>query len=168
MEGADRSGAREVVLTEAGYQQGSRRRRSRRLGRVARLEDRVRDRALSYIRDGRDPGRWQHAADRRRRGQILAKLEAELTGPPRAAVKIRPPLRTTTPLRQGDIVSHRKADAGLVILRVVAVVGDDRDNNPIVGVADWTGPAVPTNAGALRARGPSELALPVQPSERRS
>jgi hypothetical protein len=128
--------------------------------RVGRLEPRVRQRALDIISSGEDLQRWESAIDRRKRAKVLAKLQAELLSPQRPLVKIAPPLRTTTPLQTGDAATYRLDDGRMVILRVVGVVGDERDNYPIVEVADWIGePPVPDPAG-VPGRGPVRMGFP--------
>jgi hypothetical protein len=122
--------------------------------KVGRLEDRVRDRALAIIRDGGDLARWQNAAERRRRSQVLLKLEMDLLSPPRPVSKVQAKLRTTTPLRRGDVATYRLTDGRLIALRVLALVGDERDNYPIVDLADWVGTQIPANAAELPARAP--------------
>lgn len=122
--------------------------------KLGRLEDRVRNRALAAIRAGGDLARWEHVAERRRRSQVLSKLEQDLLSPPRPVSKVPAKLRTTTPLRRGDVASYRLTDGRLVVLRVLGVIGSERDNYPIVDVADWVGTQVPANAGDLPARAP--------------
>ena len=107
--------------------------------RVGRLEERVQQRAIDIITSGQDVHRWESPADRRNRAKALDKLHTQLVSPQRAPVKVRPPLRTTTPLRTGDAATYTRHDGRMVILRVVGHVGDDRDNYPIVEVADWIG-----------------------------
>ena len=120
--------------------------------RTGRLEDRVRERAEEVIRSGRDVLRWDTESDRRARARVLAKLQSDLDSPQRHPVKVRPRLRTTTPLRPGDAITYRLTDERLVLLRVVFRVGDDNDNYPIVEVADWVGLSSPAAPGSLQTR----------------
>ena len=90
-----------------------------RLGRhsveVGRLEDRVRDRALTLIASGEDLERFGHdprLLERRRR--VLAKLGAQLGSPQRSPTRIRKPFRSTSPVGAGRCLllvrpAHRQA-----------------------------------------------------------
>jgi translation initiation factor IF-1 len=115
--------------------------------KVGRLEPRVRDHALEVIRTGQRLDRWPTGAQRRARASVLTKLAAQLDSPQRAPVRIRRRFRATTSLVRGDAVTYRLSDGRLALLRVVYRHGDDRENCPIVEVADWLGTSTPDPAG---------------------
>jgi hypothetical protein len=125
--------------------------------RTGRLEPRVRDSALELIRSGEGLDGWPSPAQRRARARVLEKLEAQLTSPQRAPVRIRPQLRTTMPLVPGDAVTFRLTDGRLTLLRVVHCEGDD---DPTVEVADWLGDVPPANPAGLPFRVLEEAQLP--------
>ena len=106
--------------------------------KVGRLEDRVRDRALTLIASGEDLERFGHdprLLERRRR--VLAKLEAQLGSPQRSPTRIRKPFRSTSPVGVGDLFWFALPTGRRILLRCVAVTGDERDNYPTVEVFDW-------------------------------
>jgi hypothetical protein len=121
--------------------------------RVGRLEDRVRDRALSIIASGEDLARFEHDArllkDRRK---VLGGLTERLATPQRALVRIRPPFRSQSPVAVGDVFSFELPDGRSAYLRAVDVTGDERDNYPTVEVLEWAGPGTPADPAWMRAR----------------
>jgi hypothetical protein len=120
--------------------------------RVGRLEDRVRDRALTIIDSGDDLARFGH--DRRlagRRRIVLDRLREEITSPQRAPARIRAPFRSVSPVAVGDVF-WVNVTGGRVLLRCVAITGDERDSYPTVEVLDWLGPDAPPDPAVLEAR----------------
>jgi hypothetical protein len=122
--------------------------------RLGRLEPQVQQRALAIVDTGQDLDRWESPTDRRKRAAVLTKLGTQLVSPQPSPVKVRPPLRTTTPLRTGDAATYRLQDGPAVVLRVVAHVGDERDNYPIVEIADWVGNPPAPDPASLSVRQP--------------
>jgi hypothetical protein len=129
--------------------------------RLGRLEDRVRKRAIDLIHTGQDLERWA-GQDLTKRQVSLAKLEVELLSAQRRPVKVRAPFRSTTPLRRGDLATYRLTDGRLVLLRVVARVGDERNNHPVVELADWVGRRVPWFPSRIPVRQPLKDWVPDQ------
>jgi hypothetical protein len=124
--------------------------------KVGRLEDRVRDHALSLITSGEDLARFDH--DRRlheRRRKVLAQLEAELRSPGRKPTRIKKPFRSLSPVGVGDVFWFAMPEGKRALLRCVAINGDERDSSPTVEVLDWDGPEDPHEIGSLGARNPA-------------
>lgn len=124
--------------------------------KVGRLEDRVRDRALGLIATGEDLARFTH--DRRlhgRRASVLADLDARLRSPQRAPTRLRKPFRSVSPVAVGDVFWFEMPGDRRVLLRCVAVSGDERDNHPTVEVLDHDGADDPRDWDSLVARKPA-------------
>ena len=105
--------------------------------KVGRLEDRVRDRALTLIASGEDLDRFGH--DGRlleRRRVVLDKLAAQLRSPQRPPTRLQKAFRSTSPVTAGDVFWFSLPGGRRVLLRCVAVTGDERDNYPTVEVFD--------------------------------
>jgi hypothetical protein len=120
---------------------------------VGRLEDRVRERALGLIESGEDLARFDH--DRRlhgRRQVVLAKLAERLAAPQRAPIRLRQPFRSLSPVSVGDVFWFTLPSRRRVLLRCVAVSGDERDTYPTVEVLDWEGDSAPPDPAVLVAR----------------
>jgi hypothetical protein len=120
--------------------------------KVGRLEDRVRERALAIIDSGEDLARFAHdrrLADRRR--VVLDRLRDEITSPQRAPVRLRKPFRSVSPVAVGDVFWFTLPNRR-VLLRCVAITGDERDNYPTVEVLDWPGQETPADSALLQAR----------------
>lgn len=120
--------------------------------KVGRLEDRVRDRALTIIDSGEDLARFahdRHLADRRR--VVLDRLRDEITSPQGAPARLRKPFRSVSPVAIGDVFWFTMLD-DRVLLRCVAITGDERDNYPTVEVLDWPGQETPPDPSVLEAR----------------
>jgi hypothetical protein len=120
--------------------------------KVGRLEDRVCERALMIIDSGEDLARFAHdrrLADRRR--VVLDRLRDKITSPQRAPARIRKPFRSVSPVAVGDMFWFTMPN-GRVLLRCVAITGNERDNYPTVEVLDWPRQETPADPSILEAR----------------
>ena len=114
--------------------------------RLGRLEDRVRQAALQAIDAGTDLRRWESEDSKlaTKRRAVLEKLRAELTGPPKPLVRVRPYRPLTTPYVPGDVLAGHLDDGRQVILRIMGIHSSGRgDRLPIIEVLDWVGTELP-------------------------
>jgi hypothetical protein len=75
--------------------------------RCGRLVTSVRDKALQIIAEGGDSQRWENAADRRERIQVLQKAKRDLLSPQRPPVAIKTTHLSVTPYTEGDVLAYR-------------------------------------------------------------
>jgi hypothetical protein len=126
--------------------------------KLGRLEDRVRDRAISIIDSGEDLERWTEEpggdAVVKKREKNLQKLKEQLLGPQPAPKRPRVERLYVPDWEPGEHVRYRLQSGKLIILRV----GEIRFDGCILSVRDWIGDEVPDPD--------SILTLAVKPLER--
>jgi hypothetical protein len=105
--------------------------------RYGRLEDRVRDRAIRIIDDGTDLARFS-ATPRlvRARERVLEKLRAQLNGPQRETVNVRPHIPTVCDWEPGEVVGFQRKSGEWIPLHVQGIGESHRNRYPIVCVLD--------------------------------
>jgi len=122
---------------------------------VGRLDDDVRDAALTAIDRGDGLDVWAEAGttELARRQAALQKLRTQLTGPQPAPKRVRRPWRhIETELTAGDVLSYTTADDRLVLFRVAGVRRSRYGDAPSLEWLDWSGPELPTVAVLTRFR----------------
>ncbi|ONI64073.1 hypothetical protein ALI44B_05705 [Leifsonia sp. ALI-44-B] len=114
---------------------------------VGRLDDDVRDAALTAINRGDGLDVWAEAGttELARRQAALQKLRTQLTGPQPASKRVRRPWRhIETELTAGDVLSYTTADGRLVLFRVAGVRRSRYGDAPSLEWLNWSGPELPT------------------------
>jgi hypothetical protein len=112
--------------------------------KLGRLEPRVRDQALALMET--DIVRWEREAPKlaAKRRKVLDDLGADLIGPSRPEVRIRPYRPLTTEFCGGEVIAFERDDGRFALLRVAEIdEGHDGDRVPVLEVLDWIGTAVP-------------------------
>lgn len=105
--------------------------------RCGRLEDRVRDRALRIIDDGSDLSRFTENPNlMRTRERVLQKLRAQLTGPQREPVKVRPDVPSECDWETGEVVGFERASGEWIPLHVQGIGESRRSRYPTVCVLE--------------------------------
>jgi len=113
--------------------------------KLGRLEPRVRDQALALMET--DLARWEREAPKLggKRRKVLDDLRADLLGPSRPEVRIRPYRPMTTEFSGGEVIAFERDDGRVALLRVAEIEeGHNGDRVPVLEVLDWIGSAVPS------------------------
>jgi hypothetical protein len=114
---------------------------------TGRLQEDVRDRALSLIAAGGDVDRWREASERsaRQRAKVLQSLAEKLRGPQRTPTTLRRPRPTLSPLDVGDVVRIRGTEGGAGLFVVVdhSEAYPPGSTEPVVAALLWDGREVP-------------------------
>ena len=107
--------------------------------RLGRLNDEVRQNALSVIESGRDLARWEAASDRRKRKQVLAKLQSQLKSPQPVSKPLPKTTKSANDWRVGEIIGFRLLSGRWVLLRVIGHNDDRGGKDAVCELLDWTG-----------------------------
>lgn len=105
--------------------------------RYGRLEQRVRDRALTIIESGADLARFS-AKPRleRARARVLETLRDRLLSAQRAPVKLRPEVPLVCDWEAGEVIGFRRESGEWLTLYVRSIVEKKRDRYPEICVLD--------------------------------
>lgn len=107
--------------------------------RYGTLEDRVRDRAIEIIDAGTDLARFAATPKLvRARERVLKKLRAQLIGPQRRPVKVRPEVPSECDWEPGEVVGYKHDSGEWIPLHVQGIGEMRRSRYPIVCVLDTT------------------------------
>jgi hypothetical protein len=111
---------------------------------TGRLQERVKQEALTVIDTGAGLRRWQEQPKLlRQRQAVLAKLKAQLLGPQKAPTTVRPWKPPVSSFSAGDVFSYRLDTGALTLLRVYDVVtGDSGGTCAWLEVLDFAGTEV--------------------------
>ena len=115
--------------------------------RCGRLEERVKQRALSIIDDGTEVRRWEElgasARDLKKRAAVLQQLRQQLESPQPSPSRIKKPYRATCDWDAGEVIAYRLASGRKALLRVITVERNKEGEWPACEVLDWMGDEVP-------------------------
>ncbi|MBL8215442.1 MAG: hypothetical protein JNK87_32275 [Bryobacterales bacterium] len=111
--------------------------------KLGRLDDGMRERALSVIRTGAATVAWEGTGDLHKREAALAKAEQTLLSPQPAARKLRKRFRDTCDWQRGELISYRLLSGNLVVFRMLGCHTDRGGSTPVVEVLDWVGAELP-------------------------
>jgi hypothetical protein len=107
--------------------------------RIGRLDEQVRQNALSIIDSGQDLKRWENSGNRTKREQVLAKLRARLLTPQPAPKHIAKPFRAASDWKLGEVVGFQLVSGRWVLLRVIGHHEDRGGRYAVCELLDWTG-----------------------------
>jgi hypothetical protein len=110
---------------------------------LGRLDDRVRDAALSVIDDGSAIAAWLGAKAEAPRRKILAETRAKLLAPQPEPRPVRRNLPCACDWAPGDLVAYRTLSGGQIILQIQQLHTDKGGVYPSPEVLDWQGPYLP-------------------------
>ncbi len=112
---------------------------------TGRLQERVKQAALSVIDTDAGLSRWQEAPKLlRQRQAILAKLKVQLLGPQKAPTAVRPWKPPVASFNAGEVFSYRLVTGALALLRVYEIVAEDSGGTCAwLEVLDFAGAEVP-------------------------
>jgi hypothetical protein len=115
--------------------------------KAGRLEQRVKEQALSIIEDGSSLERWQEDAKLlNKRIAVLEKLREQLLSEPPTAKKIRKVVKAACEWAQGEVIAYRLRSGKLVLFRVVGLTMDKGGTYPECQFYEWVGDSVPSKA----------------------
>jgi hypothetical protein len=106
---------------------------------LGRLDPAVRDRTVAVIDAGGDLHMWDETGFANKRRSVLTRLRGQLLGPQKAAVKVRPPRRATSPVQAGDVFLLSLQDGRKARLRTLAVNSYRLGDIPTVEMIDDRG-----------------------------
>jgi hypothetical protein len=122
--------------------------------RLGRLDEDVRQKALSIIESGQDLVRWENASDRRKRVQVLAKLKLQLESPPPPGKPIPKTIQSATDWSIGEIIGFRLLSGRWILMRVIGHHNDRGGRSAVCELLDWTGNSItdlpPVNSLSIR------------------
>jgi len=109
---------------------------------LGRLDEEVRDNALRVIESGQDLARWENSPDRKKRQQVLAKLQLQLRTPPPSPKPIARRLKSANDWQLGEIIGFRLLSGQWVLLRVIGHNEDRGGRSAVCELLDWTGSSI--------------------------
>jgi hypothetical protein len=122
--------------------------------RLGRLDEDVRQKALSIIESGQDLVRWENPGDRRKRVQVLAKLKLQLESPPLPCKPIPRTIKSATDWATGEIIGFRLLSGRWILMRVIGHHNDRGGRSAVCELLDWTGNSItdlpPVNSLSIR------------------
>jgi hypothetical protein len=107
-----------------------------------RLEERVKDKAITILDNGSSLGRWSEGGDPKmlkQRQAVLAKLRDQLQSPQPAVKRIRKRPITECPWSAGELLAYQLRSGESVLLHVVGAFGPW----PIFALLAWVGKDIP-------------------------
>ena len=118
---------------------------------LGRLLPEIRDTTIELIDAGGDLALWAETGPTRPRKVALEKLKAQLLGPQKGPVKVKPPRQIFSPVEAGQTVAWRLPDGREAYLKVVAIKTWRRGSYPILEIVDSRGKVYLHNHDGLRA-----------------
>ena len=106
---------------------------------LGRLQPEVRDRTIQLIDAGGDLALWAETGPIGPRKAALEKLRAQLLGPQKSPVVVRPPRKIFSPVEAGQTVAWKLPDGREAYLKVVETKTWRRGSYPILEIVDSHG-----------------------------
>ena len=110
--------------------------------RLGRLDEEVLHKAVRVIESGQDLARWDDAADRKKREQVLAKLRTRLQSAPPAPKKVAKTVKSANEWQKGEVIGFRLLSGRWVLLRVIGHHEDRGGKSAVCELLDWIGESV--------------------------
>jgi hypothetical protein len=107
--------------------------------RLGRLDDNVLQNALRVIESGQDLSRWDDAADRKKREQVLAKLRTKLLSPSPQPKPVAKRIKSANDWQIGEVIAFRLLSGRWVLLRVIGHNEDRGGKSAVCELLNWIG-----------------------------
>jgi|SRR4030095_8741822 hypothetical protein len=106
---------------------------------LGRLDDSVLQNALRVIDSGQDLARWEDAADRKKREQVLAKLRTKLRSPAPSPKPVAKTIKSANEWQIGEVIGFRLLSGRWVLLRVIGHHEDRGGKSAVCELLNWIG-----------------------------
>jgi hypothetical protein len=110
--------------------------------RLGRLDEEVLNNAVRVIESGQDLARWENAADRKKREQVLAKLRIQLQLAPPSPKQITKTIKSANDWQKGEVIGFRLLSGRWVLLRVIGHHGDRGGKSAVCELLNWIGESI--------------------------
>src|SRR5215204_4102079 len=107
--------------------------------RLGRLDANVLQNALRVIDSGLDLARWDDAANRRKREQVLSKLRTKLQSAPPSPKRVTKTIKAANEWRIGELIGFRLLSGRWVLLRVIGHNQDRGGKSAVCELLNWVG-----------------------------
>jgi hypothetical protein len=107
--------------------------------RLGRLDDNVLQNALRVIASGQDLAKWEDASDRKKREQVLAKLQTKLLSPPPPPKPVAKTIKSANEWQIGEVIAFRLLSGRWVLLRVIGHNEDRGGKSAVCELLNWIG-----------------------------
>ena len=105
--------------------------------RYGRLQDDVKARALQFIEDGSDAARFSENAKLfRERRRVLEKVKAQLTGPQRKEVRVKPRVPVICPWEAGEVITYQGEAGKSAVVHVQSIIHERDIQFSLVSILD--------------------------------
>jgi hypothetical protein len=110
--------------------------------RLGRLDEEVLHNAVRVIESGQDLARWENATDRKKREQILAKLQTKLRSAPPSPKRIAKTIKSANEWQKGEVIGFRLLSGRWVLLRVIGHHEDRGGKSAVCELLNWIGESI--------------------------
>lgn len=110
--------------------------------RLGRLDEEVLLNAERVIESGQDLARWEKAADRKKREQVLVKLRTRLRSAPPPPKRIAKTSKSANEWQKGEVIGFRLLSGRWVLLRVIGHHEDRGGKSAICELLNWIGESI--------------------------
>jgi hypothetical protein len=110
--------------------------------RLGRLDEEVLQNAVRVIESGQDLARWENAAERKKREQILAKLQTRLRSAPPSPKRIAKTIKSANEWQKGEVIGFRLLSGRWVLLRVIGHHEDRGGKSAVCELLNWIGESI--------------------------
>lgn len=107
-----------------------------------RLENNVKEKALSIISSGTDLNRWD-TKSRRLRVKVLEKVQAKIESPQPKKKKIPIQFRSYCEWKVGELIAYKTLSVTNVLFRIIGHRQDKGGISPICELLTWQGNTIP-------------------------
>src|SRR5215213_2233915 len=107
--------------------------------RLGRLDDNLLQNALRVIDSGLDLVRWEDAADRKKREQVLAKLRTKLQSAPPSPKPVAKTIKSANEWQIGEVIGFQLLSGRWVLLRVIGHNEDRGGKSAVCELMNWIG-----------------------------
>lgn len=116
---------------------------------LGRLDDNLRTKAITVIKDGGDLERWEDPRDRRARQAVLGKLAEKLSRPQKPPTKLKRKPRFVTDWKLDEVIGFQQRTGRWILLHVVGINNTEFGDFPVVNLLDWSRKSLPPDQREL-------------------
>lgn len=109
---------------------------------IGRLEQNVKDKAISIITSGADLERWE-GQSRKRRMKVLEKIKDKIESPQPPEKKIPKRFKSQCEWQVGELIAYKTLSKKKVLFRVIGHSEDKGGKLPICELLNWQGEKIP-------------------------